>query len=69
MSRGPGILGSKSLPRNPQMRSKAKEKCHRQSKGSGMEHLKTVVCRLPLNLPEQIFWQSVQMWVMDKTIV
>jgi len=31
------------------------------------ERLKTVVRRLPPNLPEDIFWQSVQPWVTDET--
>ena len=52
-----------------QSRSKAKEKRQGQSKGSGTERLKTVVRRLPPNLPEQIFWQSVQTWVTDETIL
>ncbi|KAI0032071.1 hypothetical protein K488DRAFT_32579, partial [Vararia minispora EC-137] len=32
------------------------------------ERLKTVVRRLPPNLPEEIFWQSVQQWVSDETV-
>ncbi|TFY75793.1 hypothetical protein EWM64_g8219 [Hericium alpestre] len=36
---------------------------------SGTERLKTVVRRLPPNLPEEIFWQSVQNWVTDETIL
>ncbi|KAJ7264440.1 Smg-4/UPF3 family-domain-containing protein [Mycena haematopus] len=32
------------------------------------ERLKTVVRRLPPNLPEEIFWQSVQPWVTEETI-
>ncbi|KAJ7079765.1 Smg-4/UPF3 family-domain-containing protein [Mycena belliarum] len=32
------------------------------------ERLKTVVRRLPPNLPEPIFWQSVQSWVSDETV-
>ncbi|KAG8216154.1 Smg-4/UPF3 family-domain-containing protein [Butyriboletus roseoflavus] len=35
---------------------------------NGAERLKTVVRRLPPNLPEEIFWQSVQAWVTDDTI-
>lgn len=31
------------------------------------ERLKTVVRRLPPNLPEDVFWQSVQQWVTDET--
>lgn len=33
------------------------------------ERLKTVVRRLPPNLPEEIFWQSVQPWVTEDTTV
>ncbi|TDL28001.1 hypothetical protein BD410DRAFT_781944 [Rickenella mellea] len=32
------------------------------------ERLKTVVRRLPPNLPEEIFWHSVQEWVTDETV-
>ncbi|KAJ7147176.1 Smg-4/UPF3 family-domain-containing protein [Mycena crocata] len=32
------------------------------------ERLKTVVRRLPPNLPEDVFWQSVQSWVSDETV-
>ncbi|KAI0301340.1 Smg-4/UPF3 family-domain-containing protein [Russula brevipes] len=55
--------------RKSQSRSKAnKEKRQGQSKGGGgTERLKTVVRRLPPNLPEHIFWQSVQAWVTDDT--
>ncbi|KAG9308281.1 Smg-4/UPF3 family-domain-containing protein [Chiua virens] len=35
---------------------------------NGAERLKTVVRRLPPNLPEEIFWQSVQAWVSDDTV-
>ena len=34
---------------------------------SHTERLKTVVRRLPPNLPEEVFWQSVQKWVSDET--
>ena len=32
------------------------------------ERLKTVVRRLPPNLPEEIFWQSVSKWVSEETV-
>ncbi|KAJ7673548.1 Smg-4/UPF3 family-domain-containing protein, partial [Mycena rosella] len=32
------------------------------------ERLKTVVRRLPPNLPEDVFWQSVHSWVSDETV-
>lgn len=34
---------------------------------NGTERLKTVIRRLPPNLPEDVFWQSVQAWVTDET--
>ena len=70
MSRGPGILGSKSLPRNPNRDLKLR-KSARDSRRVAERNalgLKIVVRRLPPNLPEQIFWQSVQTWVTDETI-
>ncbi|KAI0046770.1 hypothetical protein FA95DRAFT_1589352 [Auriscalpium vulgare] len=39
------------------------------SKSSGNERLKTVVRRLPPNLPEEIFWQSVQPWVTEDAVL
>lgn len=32
------------------------------------ERLKTVVRRLPPNLPEDVFWGSVEAWVTEETI-
>jgi regulator of nonsense transcripts 3 len=52
-----------------QSRAKTKEKRQGQTKVTGTERLKTVVRRLPPNLPEQIFWQSVQTWVTDDTVI
>jgi hypothetical protein len=58
-------------PAKKQSRSKVKEKRQGQSttKASGAERLKTVVRRLPANLPEPIFWQSVQTWVTDDSVI
>lgn len=57
-------------PAKKQSRSKAKEKRQGQpTKASGTERLKTVVRRLPPNLPEPIFWQSVQTWVTDDSVI
>ncbi|KAI9464082.1 Smg-4/UPF3 family-domain-containing protein [Lactarius psammicola] len=53
--------------KKPQSKSKTKEKRQGQTKASGTERLKTIVRRLPPNLPEHIFWQSVQPWVTDDT--
>jgi hypothetical protein len=70
------ILHHNSLPMSTattdtvkKSRSKAKEKRQGQTKLSISDRLKTVVRRLPPNLPEQIFWQSVQTWVTDDTIL
>lgn len=56
-------------PAKKQSRSKAKEKRQGQPKANGTERLKTVVRRLPPNLPEPIFWQSVQTWVTDDSVI
>ena len=51
-----------------------KEKKARSSGGSGggpksqTERLKTIVRRLPPNLPEDVFWQSVAKWVSTETV-
>ncbi|KAG2361050.1 Smg-4/UPF3 family-domain-containing protein [Suillus spraguei] len=39
-----------------------------QAPANANERLKTVVRRLPPNLPEEIFWQSVQTWVTDDSV-
>ncbi|KAL7284648.1 hypothetical protein ACG7TL_001945 [Trametes sanguinea] len=60
----------------PASKSKTKEKeKEKKSKSGGggsgsqkTERLKTVVRRLPPNLPEDIFWQSVAKWVTDETV-
>ncbi|KAI0267309.1 Smg-4/UPF3 family-domain-containing protein [Gloeopeniophorella convolvens] len=57
------------IAKKPQTKSKPKEKRQGQPKASGTERLKTVVRRLPPNLPEPIFWQSVQAWVSDDTVL
>lgn len=51
------------------LKEKDKEKKQRASnQKSQTERLKTVVRRLPPNLPEEIFWQSVQQWVSEDTV-
>ncbi|KAH9039962.1 Smg-4/UPF3 family-domain-containing protein [Lactarius hengduanensis] len=55
--------------KKPQSKPKTKEKRQGQIKASGTERLKTIVRRLPPNLPEHIFWQSVQPWVTDDTVL
>ena len=52
-------------------KGKEKEKKPKPTGGgqkSQTERLKTVVRRLPPNLPEEIFWQSVAKWVTDETV-
>jgi regulator of nonsense transcripts 3 len=38
------------------------------SKDEKLDRLKTVVRRLPPNLPEDVFWQSVQAWVTEESV-
>lgn len=45
-----------------------KEKRDKPQQPPANERLKTVVRRLPPNLPEDIFWQSVQTWATDDTV-
>ncbi|KAI0342420.1 hypothetical protein BDW22DRAFT_1413639 [Trametopsis cervina] len=63
---------AKTRPTHSKSKSKDKDK-ERKSRSapkaqSGSERLKTVVRRLPPNLPEEVFWQSVQEWVSDETV-
>ncbi|TBU43700.1 hypothetical protein BD309DRAFT_863743 [Dichomitus squalens] len=58
-------------PSKAKGKDKEKEKKSKSSSGgqkSQTERLKTVVRRLPPNLPEDIFWQSVGKWVTDETV-
>ncbi|KAJ3477471.1 hypothetical protein NLI96_g10441 [Meripilus lineatus] len=52
----------------PKPKSKEKERKPRSSHRSQVERLKTIVRRLPPNLPEDVFWQSVQPWVTEETV-
>ena len=54
-------------------KAKDKEKKSKSSSGGGggsqpQDRLKTIVRRLPPNLPEDVFWQSVAKWVSDETV-
>jgi regulator of nonsense transcripts 3 len=62
-------MSSATIEPPKKSRSKPKDKRQAQTKASGSERLKTVVRRLPPNLPEHIFWQSVQTWVTDDTVL
>lgn len=55
-----------TFPRRENEREKAEKE--RAAAAAATERLKTVVRRLPPNLPEDVFWQSVQPWVTDETI-
>ena len=48
-------------------RDKEKERKTRSQK-TQVERLKTVVRRLPPNLPEDVFWKSVEQWVTEDTV-
>ncbi|KAG1778777.1 Smg-4/UPF3 family-domain-containing protein [Suillus placidus] len=54
-------------PKRNQAKQKQKD-LKPQAPANATERLKTVVRRLPPNLPEEIFWQSVQTWVTDDSI-
>ena len=47
---------------------KEPKKKDRSSQKAHSERLKTVVRRLPPNLPAEVFWQSVRKWVTDDTV-
>lgn len=53
---------------NSKAKSKDKEKRQKGESKAQTERLKTVVRRLPPNLPENVFWQSVQQWVTDESV-
>ena len=55
----------KSKPRKSS--DKEKDKDGDMAKEEKADRLKTVVRRLPPNLPEEVFWQSVQPWVTEET--
>ena len=58
---------TKSSPSKNKSKEKEREK-KRGSQKSQTERLKIVVRRLPPNLPDEIFWQSVASWVTDETV-
>ena len=68
MSSQEAVITSKPKPKEK------KEKKARSSGGSSggpksqTERLKTIVRRLPPNLPEEVFWQSVAKWVSTETV-
>lgn len=61
-----------SLATTSEAKKKKKSRSEKRAaaaKANPHERIKTVVRRLPPNLPEEIFWQSVQKWVSDETVV
>nr|GAT49282.1 predicted protein [Mycena chlorophos] len=66
--------GTGAAPPAKTRKEREREKKERQSQAAATavptptERLKIVVRRLPPNLPEEIFWQSVQPWVTDETV-
>ena len=50
-------------------RDKEREKERKTSLPQSNERLKTVIRRLPPNLPEDVFWKSVEPWVTDDTVL
>ena len=57
-----------STDAKPSRKQKQKEARSQPALNGGAERLKTVVRRLPPNLPEEVFWQSVQAWVTEDTV-
>lgn len=65
------ILDMAPAANNPQSPAKSKKEKEREKRERAAqqqtERLKVVVRRLPPNLPEDIFWQTVQKWVTEET--
>ncbi|KAH9912233.1 Smg-4/UPF3 family-domain-containing protein [Amylocystis lapponica] len=61
--------GKPSTSAGAKSKAKEKEKKPRSASKPQSERLKTVVRRLPPNLPEDVFWQSVQKWVTEEAIL
>jgi hypothetical protein len=61
---------SPTQPKSKKEKEREKKERDRERKEKAAQHserLKIVVRKLPPNLPEEIFWQSVQTWVTDET--
>ncbi|KAF9467695.1 Smg-4/UPF3 family-domain-containing protein [Collybia nuda] len=64
-------MSSVPAPKAPPTKSKKDRERERERKEKHQpvtERLKTVVRRLPPNLPEDVFWQSVDTWVTEETV-
>ncbi|KAJ4001906.1 Smg-4/UPF3 family-domain-containing protein [Lentinula boryana] len=65
----PSALPSPTKSKKEKVRAeRGKDKERKEKAPQHTERLKTVVRKLPPNLPEEIFWQSVQLWVGDDTV-
>ncbi|KAG7095634.1 hypothetical protein E1B28_006357 [Marasmius oreades] len=53
---------------SPSKSKKDKKEKDKSQQKHGLERLKIVIRRLPPNLPEGIFWQSVHTWVSEETV-
>lgn len=64
-------MSSAPAPKAPPTKPKKDRERERERKEKlppVSERLKTVVRRLPPNLPEDVFWQSVDAWVSEETV-
>ena len=59
--------GPPTKPKKERERERERERKEKALQQS-TERLKTVVRRLPPNLPEDVFWQSVQPWVTEESV-
>ena len=59
--------GAPTKPKKERERERERERKEKALQQS-TERLKTVVRRLPPNLPEDVFWQSVQPWVTEESV-
>jgi hypothetical protein len=57
-----------STKEREKFKDRDKDKEGDTTKDEKLDRLKTVVRRLPPNLPEEVFWQSVQTWVTDEIV-
>ncbi|KAJ4490387.1 Smg-4/UPF3 family-domain-containing protein [Lentinula aciculospora] len=61
-------IPSPAKSKKDKTRGNGKDKERKEKAPQHAERLKTVIRKLPPNLPEEIFWQSVQTWVTDETV-
>jgi regulator of nonsense transcripts 3 len=57
-----------AVTKSPAKSKKDKDKERREKAAPNVERLKTVVRRLPPNLPEEVFWNSVANWVTEDSV-